>query len=146
MTDKETQSDHFHQMLWEHDRANEYEKEILEDDAFENIKLMNLAWLNNEELPNISDNDLIIAYEFLLEKYNEIYALKALMFVPTYTRSFTDISHSMSHYRKDGSLGKISEEPIFNKLTKDINHTIDQLMFNFGIVKRIINERKIFKH
>lgn len=121
--------------------------EKMADIALSDIKNLVFAYLDNSlSVKNISDEEMVSYYEFLSIKYTELQTIKESLGIQNYAYPFTEIGRTMGEYAKEGTLSASSNDVIFMKLTKDINYAIEQVGFCYGVIKKIIKERVIFRN
>lgn len=123
----------------------DYNMEESQDRLLHEIKDICFAYLDNKNIDYISDDELFIAYEFLVVKFNELMDLKSGLNLKSYSFPFKEISHSLdeitvgNEYEVKGNINKYPKLV----LTKELNYTLDHLGFCYGIINKIIQERDI---
>lgn len=121
-----------------------YTTEKLKDAALLDIKQTCMKYLHNKNLiSKISDEEIVICYDMILNEYNAISDLKKGLKVRTYFSPFYEIYSNLDNMIMKDHLLQKEEKITFLELTKEINYLEDILAFCYGVLHKIIEERKI---
>lgn len=125
-------------------KENIYFKEETDDELFFKIKNLCFLYLNNStNINNVSNEELLLIFNFLIRKFIETHNLKKNLKIKNYFWPFTEITQSLDEYMLSEDIYKNTIDTIYIKITKDINNTLDYLGFCYGIINKIKQERNL---
>mgnify|MGYP000011042078 FL=1 len=102
-----------------------------------------VTYLINKSLKLIKDEELFIAYEFIVNKFNDIIKIKEAMKLNTSLNTFTEIAKTLDEITLSESITTKTEQYSTFKLNREINHVLNELTLYFGIINKIIKERNL---
>lgn len=122
----------------------DYDKEELEDQILREIKTVCFDYLrDSKNIDTVTDEELFVSYDFLINKYEEIQNIKEGMKIKSYSWPFSEIAQSLDEITISSSTKSKSTEYTTVKLTKDINYLLDEIGFCYGIINKIMKERMV---
>ena len=131
------------QIIIDRIKSNVYDNEDFDDKILQHIKNIAFSYLNNKEsVDDITVSQLNIIYKFLLRKFNALIEIKEALKLKSYLSPFTEISQSLDEYMLTEDIKETTIDSIYIKITKDINNLLDHLGFCYGIIGKIIEEKK----
>lgn len=122
----------------------EYNAETLEDMVFNEIKDVCFMFLEGEDSINeIEDAQVYVMAEFLNKKYIDVEHIMSSMKIKSYYQPFREISEALDEITMGDTLLVKKTEPVYYKLTKDTNYTLENIGFCYGIVNKILEKRNL---
>lgn len=125
------------------DAILDYTDELLDDEILKEVRTICVTYLNNKSLKSIKDEELFIAYEFIVNKFNDIIKIKEAMKLNTSLNTFTEIAKTLDEITLSESITTKTEQYSTIKLNREINHVLNELTLYFGIINKIIKERNL---
>ena len=123
---------------------NDYTLEKTKDTALLEIKSICFKYLQDKKnISDITDEQIIMCYNILLNEYDSIYELKEGLKIKTYFSPFYEIYSNLDEMISRDNLLQKTEKISFIELTKEINYLEDILAFCYGVFHKIIKEKKI---
>lgn len=123
--------------------TNTYEAEENKDKLLNIIKLLCFAYLENQNnIKHIKTEHLESHLDYIGAEYIETVNLKSALKVKSYHSPYREIYSNLDNMIVSQNLLSKDEKILFIELTKDINNLEDTLAFCYGILMKILNERK----
>lgn len=117
-----------------------YEEEIIDDTILNEIRNTCFVYLSGE-CTNITLDELYSALEFINEKFEKLFYLRKSFKMGYYNYPFLEISKHLDKMTLDDDM--VLNETIENiDFVKEVNYTIDNLKFCYGIINKMINEEQ----
>lgn len=124
--------------------TNTYEEENYKDKLTNIIKMICFMYLaNDESISHITIERLEECFKFCVDEYESINNLKDALKVKDYCKHYEEIYSNLDNIIASDNLLSKDVKVAFIELTKDINNLSDTLAFCFGILSKIIKEKKI---
>lgn len=133
---KDFDSDEIQRIIFDKLRNERY-KEEEEDLILVGIKNISLAYLLNDQMPEVSKNDILDGMSFLSRKYHYLKHMEKALSLKKYSWPLTEFAQSVDEYILSGDKDKHVNEIIYGKLSKDITNAIDIVSFCYGVLKQI---------
>lgn len=136
--------------MTEEDYAKILNGTILED-FDDNIlkKAKHICFSHLDDPKNIlkfTDGELIECYEFVYVKFTELKEIREELNLSKHTFPLVEIDKLMEEYTSSDSLFHSQDETLIVRLTRELNNTLEQLSFCYGILRKLVQKREIFKH
>lgn len=125
-------------------KAKDYKDEEEDDQILNEIRSICYSYLDNEEnISDITDHSLILAHDFLYDKFMQLIDLKNKMKIQNYNWPFMEVSQTMDEFVLTESMKARSSDSIKIKLTKEINYAIDQVGLTYSVIAKIMRGRQL---
>lgn len=117
---------------------NKETPEKLDDDILREVRGICLGFVETPAtIVNYEHDQLMVSYEFVMKKINEISKLKKDLKIPKYYLPFQEIGRHLDNLTMHDLHGS-SESLIINSMTKEVNYLLENLMFCFYILEKMI--------
>jgi len=121
----------------------EYPEETNNDKILNEIKNICFEYLEEESLvDNISTDNFLLFYEFLLEQYKVIDSLMVSFAMDETFNPLTEVHMQLDTITLNGLEAK-SQTLAIDELHSKVNSTLELISFCYGVISRILKEREI---
>lgn len=129
------------------EKEDVYEKERIDDSIFMDIKFICMKYLQAPELiDDITDEEILLNYNFIFNKYEEITKLRKSLKIKPYNKPFYEIYTNLDNIISKDHLLQKEEKISFIELMKEINYLEESLGIYYSILLRIIKDRNVHQN